>query len=351
MVRPGDLGRACRRSHDTEKAPLQPAAVRRHRRRADRQRPRRSSSAATSGAASAARWSVTSPEAFGDGRADAGRRASGPRSRTISASHRRTRSASATTWCAGRRTTRAAACSCRAPGSSGTTTSTRVARHVHDRRLDSGSERSARPVLALLPTAAPRSATACRFSAPATRHRRRIRLRHLGRAARRRRATSRTPLSLWTGNHSIKTGGVVDLRRDRRSCYQPLQNGVYRFTGLAGGRRRTRSSSRSRSRSCPRRTLMFPKAYVLSSFVQDDWRVQQQPDAQPRPPLRRRDHQGHSRLAGRRPTRTTSIRASASRGTRTAIRSGRSAAASARFTQQHPIFTIVKGGVGGRNGR
>ena len=48
---------------------------------------------------------------------------------------------------------------------------------------------------------------------------------------------------------------------------------------------------------------------------------------------------------------TTSIRASASRGIpkgdqKWAIRGG-----FGRFTQQHPIFTIVKGGVGGRNGQ
>ncbi len=47
---------------------------------------------------------------------------------------------------------------------------------------------------------------------------------------------------------------------------------------------------------------------------------------------------------------TTSIRASGSRGIPGAIRSGPSAAASGHFTQQHAIFTIVKGGVGGRNG-
>ena len=48
----------------------------------------------------------------------------------------------------------------------------------------------------------------------------------------------------------------------------------------------------------PEAALMFPKAYVIAGFLQDDWRIQQQPDAQPRPALRRRDHQGHSRLAG-----------------------------------------------------
>ena len=43
---------------------------------------------------------------------------------------------------------------------------------------------------------------------------------------------------------------------------------------------------------------MFPKAYVIARLHPGRLARPQQPDAQPRPALRRRDHQGHSRLAG-----------------------------------------------------
>ena len=103
---------------------VQPAAVRRHGRRPDRPATRSSSSAATSGGASAARsWSPRPRRRARWCR----RRPTSTRvtPRSTCASRTRIRSASATTWCAGTRTTRAAASTCRAPASSGTTTSTR----------------------------------------------------------------------------------------------------------------------------------------------------------------------------------------------------------------------------------
>ena len=95
---------------------------------------------------------------------------------------------------------------------------------------------------------------------------------------------------------------------------------------------------------------MFPKAYVIAGFLQDDWRVREQPDAQSRPSLRRRDHQGHPRLAGRTDKNNVDPRIGFAwdpKGDQKwAVRGG-----FGRFTQQYAIFTIVKGGVGGRNGQ
>ena len=55
--------------------------------------------------------------------------------------------------------------------------------------------------------------------------------------------------------------------------FQPLQNGVYVFTGSPGRGADAVPVSRSRSRWFPKRALMFPKAYVIAGFFQDDWRV------------------------------------------------------------------------------
>ncbi len=58
-------------------------------------------------------------------------------------------------------------------------------------------------------------------------------------------------VSLWMGNHSMKTGASFTYDVTEQ-LYQPLQNGVYRFTGVPGRGARTRSSFSSRSRWFPR---------------------------------------------------------------------------------------------------
>ena len=104
-------------------------------------------------------------------------------------------------------------------------------------------------------------------------------------------------VSLWMGNHSIKTGGVVHLRRHQAAVSAAAERRLplHRRAGRGAERR---SSFSSRSRSCRKRALMFPKAYVHQRLPPGRLARPQQPDAQPRPALRRRDHQGHSRLAG-----------------------------------------------------
>jgi hypothetical protein len=134
-----------------------------------------------------------------------------------------------------------------------------------------------------------------------------------------------------------------------RQLYQPLQNGVYRFTGSPAVAPNPFQFQQSFA-LVPEAALMFPKAYVVGSFFQDDWRI-------------------HERLTlnlGLRydveiikdipdwPADTDMNNLDPRVGfawdpkgdQKWAIRGG-----FGRFTQQYAIFTIVKGGVGGRNGQ
>jgi hypothetical protein len=155
-------------------------------------------------------------------------------------------------------------------------------------------------------------------------------------------------VSLWTGNHSIKTGASFTYDVTQQ-LYQPLQNGVYRFTG-APAVAPTPFQFQQSFALVPEAALMFPKAYVIAGFVQDDWRVRNNltlnlglrydveiikdiPDW-PAPTDKNNldprigfawDPKGDQKWS---------------------IRGG-----VGRFTQQYAIFTIVKGGVGGRNGQ
>jgi hypothetical protein len=155
-------------------------------------------------------------------------------------------------------------------------------------------------------------------------------------------------VSLWMGNHTIRTGASFTYDVTEQ-LFQPLQNGQYSFAGAPNIAREPFQYIQSFALT-PEARLMFPKAYVIASFFQDDWRVRNNltlnlglrydveiirniPDF-PAPTDRNNvdprvgfawDPRGDQKWA---------------------VRGG-----FGRFTQQHPIFTIVKGGVGGRNGQ
>ena len=98
-------------------------------------------------------------------------------------------------------------------------------------------------------------------------------------------------VSLWKGNHSVKTGASLTYDVTKQ-LYQPLQNGVYRFTGSPAAAPNPFQFQQSFA-LVPEAALMFPKACHRQLRAGRLARPQQ-PDAQPRPALRRRDHQGHS---------------------------------------------------------
>ena len=156
-----------------------------------------------------------------------------------------------------------------------------------------------------------------------------------------------TTFSLWRGKHTMKTGASITYDVTEQ-LFAPLQNGRYVFAGSPTAAPTPFQFSQAFA-LVPEARLMFPKAYVLASFFQDDWRVTDRltlnfglrydveiikdiPDwpagtdannLDPRVGFAW-DPKGDQKWA---------------------IRGG-----FGRFTQQHPIFTIVKGGVGGRNG-
>jgi outer membrane receptor protein involved in Fe transport len=154
-------------------------------------------------------------------------------------------------------------------------------------------------------------------------------------------------LSLWRGAHSLKMGGGVtyDVTTQR---YLPNQNGIYNFAG-GPAVAPTPNLFTQAFALVPGQDVIYPKAWVFSSFVQDDWRVgptltlnyglrydvevvDDIPDW-PAPVDRNNvdprvgfnwDPRGDQRWS---------------------VHGG-----AGRFTQQNPIFTIVKGAVLGRNG-
>ena len=154
-------------------------------------------------------------------------------------------------------------------------------------------------------------------------------------------------LSLWRGNHTMKAGASFTYDVTEQ-LFAPLQNGRYTFQGSPTAAPNPFQFAQAFALT-PEARLMFPKAYVLAGFFQDDWRVRNNltlnfglrydveiikdiPDwpagsdannLDPRVGFAW-DPKGDQKWA---------------------VRGG-----FGRFTQQHPIFTIVKGGVGGRNG-
>jgi outer membrane receptor protein involved in Fe transport len=156
-----------------------------------------------------------------------------------------------------------------------------------------------------------------------------------------------TTLSLWSGNHTMKTGASFTYDVTEQ-LFAPLQNGRYTFSGSPAVAPNPFQFSQAFALT-PEARLMFPKAYVLAGFFQDDWRVRNNltinlglrydveiindipdwPAGTDKNNLDPRigfawDPKGDQKWA---------------------IRGGVGG-----FTQQHAIFTIVKGGVGGRNG-
>ena len=241
--------------------------------------------------------SVTSPEATGHDRPDTRRRAPGARPRLdFRFSPTSNRWPSATTWCAGSKDNESGGLQPAGHRLHLEQQRRHGARHVHHDHLSKRAERGPRSVLALLPTAAPPSASASQINRTGYsitggndqgtwgvhpgRH-----LRHLGHDCRSGPAT--TP---------FKTGGVVtyDVTKQR---YLPDAERHLHLRRRPGGGAHPFQFTQAFALT-PGQRVMYPKAYVFSGFFQDDWRVAQQPHAQPRPALRRRVHEGHSRLAG-----------------------------------------------------
>lgn len=154
-------------------------------------------------------------------------------------------------------------------------------------------------------------------------------------------------LSIWRGNHTMKTGASFTYDVTKQ-IFAPLQNGRYTFAGSPAVAPNPFQFSQAFALT-PEARLMFPKAYVIAGFFQDDWRIRNNltlnlglrydveiikdipdwPAGTDKNNLDPRvgfawDPRGDQKWA---------------------IRGG-----FGRFTQQHAIFTIVKGGVGGRNG-
>ena len=155
-------------------------------------------------------------------------------------------------------------------------------------------------------------------------------------------------VSWWTGNHSIKTGASFTYDVTEQ-LYQPLQNGVYGFSG-APSVAPNPFVFRQSFALVPEAALMFPKAYVIAGFIQDDWRIRNNvtlnlglrydveivkgiPDWPAGTDMNNLDPR-------------VGFAWDPKGDQKWSVRGG-----FGRFTQQYAIFTIVKGGVGGRNGQ
>jgi hypothetical protein len=154
-------------------------------------------------------------------------------------------------------------------------------------------------------------------------------------------------LSMWRGNHSIKIGGglTYDVTTQR---YLPNQNGVYTFAGGPAVAPNPNLFTQAFA-LVPGQDIIYPKAWVISSFFQDDWRLSSNftlnyglrydveiVDDIPDWPAPVDKNNLDPRVGFNWDPRGDQ---------RWSVRGG-----VGRFTQQNPIFTIVKGAVLGRNG-
>ena len=155
-------------------------------------------------------------------------------------------------------------------------------------------------------------------------------------------------VTLWKGNHTFK-GGASFTYDVTDQLFQPLQNGVYRFSGAPSAFPNPFQFQQSFALT-PEARLMFPEAYVIATFLQDDWRVRNNLTLN----LGLRYDVEFIKNIPDWPAGTDANNLDPRVGfawdprgdQKWAVRGG-----FGRFTQQHPIFTIVKGGVGGRNGQ
>lgn len=155
-------------------------------------------------------------------------------------------------------------------------------------------------------------------------------------------------VSMWFGKHTMKAGASITYDVTKQ-LFQPLQNGVYRFAGSPTVAPNPFQFDQSFA-LVPEARLMYPKATVVSGFFQEDWRVRDnltlnlglRYDVEfikdiPDWPAGTDGNNFDPRVGFAWDPRGDQ---------KWAVRGG-----FGRFTQQHPIFTIVKGGVGGRNGQ
>ncbi len=154
-------------------------------------------------------------------------------------------------------------------------------------------------------------------------------------------------ISMWRGDHSLKMGGSLTYDVTTQ-LFQPNQNGIYLFRGSPAVAPTPFQFNQSFALD-PQARFLKPQAYVLGAFIQDDWRLKNSVTLNlglrydveilkripywPAP-VDKDNIDPRVGLAWD-PT-----------GDQTwAVRGG-----FGRFSQQHPIFTVLKGAVQGRYG-
>jgi outer membrane receptor protein involved in Fe transport len=154
-------------------------------------------------------------------------------------------------------------------------------------------------------------------------------------------------VSLWRGNHSVKVGASLTYDVTTQ-LYQPNQNGIYVFRGAPDVAPTPFQFIQSFALDS-RARLMKPQAYVVGTFAQDDWRIRNNVTLNlglrydveilkgiPHWPAPVDKNNLDPRVGfAWDPTGEQ----------KWSVRGG-----VGRFTQQHPIFTVVTGAILGRHG-